>query len=174
MKTEQKQETMAAFRERQIDVLVATTVIEVGIDVPNATAMVIDSAERFGLSQLHQLRGRVGRGPHASHCLLVADAPNELAEQRLSAMVKTSDGFKIAEMDLDLRGVGEFFGTRQHGMPELQVADVRKEAVLLKAARTEALALLHADPQLRQPQNRLLRDELIRRFGKSLQLAQVG
>jgi ATP-dependent DNA helicase RecG len=89
-------------------------------------------------------------------------------------MTKTSDGFKIAEMDLDLRGVGEFFGTRQHGMPELQVADVRKETVLLKAARNEALALLGADPQLRQPQNRLLRDELILRFGKSLQLAQVG
>jgi len=162
---DEKQAVMSDFRDGKIDVLIATTVIEVGIDVPNATVMVIDSAERFGLSQLHQLRGRVGRGPHASHCLLVADAPNELAEQRLSAMVKTSDGFKIAEMDLDLRGVGEFFGTRQHGMPELQVADVRKEAELLKAARTEALALLHADPQLRQPQNRLLRDELIRRFG---------
>jgi ATP-dependent DNA helicase RecG len=165
---------MSDFRDGKIDVLITTTVIEVGIDVPNATAMVIDSAERFGLSQLHQLRGRVGRGPDASYCLLIADPPNDLAEQRLSAMVKTSDGFKIAEMDLDLRGVGEFFGTRQHGLPELQVADVRKETVLLKAARTEALALLEADPQLRRPQNRLLRAELIRRFGKSLQLAQVG
>jgi ATP-dependent DNA helicase RecG len=171
---DEKYAVMSDFRDGKIDVLITTTVIEVGIDVANATAIVIDSAERFGLSQLHQLRGRVGRGRHVSYCLLIADAPNEQAEQRLTAMTKTSDGFKIAEMDLDLRGVGEFFGTRQHGMPELQVADVRKETVLLKAARNEALALLGADPQLRQPQNRLLRDELILRFGKSLQLAQVG
>src|SRR5205085_6715902 len=116
MTTDEKHEAMTQFRDGKIDVLIATTVIEVGIDVPNATVMLIDNADRFGLSQLHQLRGRVGRGPNPSYCLLISDAPTENAEARLAAMVKTGDGFEIAEMDLQLRGPGHFFGTRQHGL----------------------------------------------------------
>jgi ATP-dependent DNA helicase RecG len=174
MSTEEKHETMMRFRAREIDALVATTVIEVGIDVPNATVMLIDNAERFGLSQLHQLRGRVGRGSEASHCILLAEAATESAEERLRAMTRTSDGFEIAEMDLRLRGPGEFFGTRQHGLPELKIADITKELELLQIARDDALAMLSRDPNLREPEHHVLRDELRSRFGQTLQLAQVG
>ena len=169
-----KQATMLAFRQREIDVLVATTVIEVGIDVPNATVMVIENAERFGLSQLHQLRGRVGRGKEESHCILLSDATTDIATARLEAMTRTGDGFEIAEMDLQLRGPGEFFGTRQHGLPPLKLADIRTEIELLQIAREDAIALLEADPRLSSAANRRLRDELAKRFGGSLQLAQVG
>jgi ATP-dependent DNA helicase RecG len=174
MTTEEKHETMMRFRARDIDALVATTVIEVGIDVPNATVMLIDNAERFGLSQLHQLRGRVGRGSETSHCILLADATTDSAEERLRAMTRTSDGFEIAEMDLRLRGPGEFFGTRQHGLPELKIADITKELELLQVAREDALAILSSDPNLRDPAHRMLREELRLRFGQTLQLAQVG
>jgi ATP-dependent DNA helicase RecG len=172
MKTDEKRATMLRFRAGEIDVLVATTVIEVGIDVPNATVILIDNAERFGLSQLHQLRGRVGRGSEISHCLLLADAPTESAEERLRAMARTSDGFEIAEMDLKLRGPGEFFGTKQHGLPELKLADITKELELLPLAREDALELLKRDPNLRE--HRPLREELSSRFGATLELAQVG
>ena len=120
--------------------------IEVGIDVANATVMLIDNAERFGLSQLHQLRGRVGRGEHPSHCLLVSDAVTEIAEARLKAMTESTDGFEIAEMDLKLRGPGEFFGTRQHGLPEFKLADITSELPLLQQAREDAHALLAEVP----------------------------
>jgi ATP-dependent DNA helicase RecG len=174
MGADEKQATMLAFRKREIDVLVATTVIEVGIDVPNATVMVIENAERFGLSQLHQLRGRVGRGTEESHCILLSDATTDIAQARLEAMTRTGDGFEIAEMDLELRGPGEFFGTRQHGLPPLKLADIRTEIELLQIAREDAIALLEADPRLSSRANRQLRDELAKRFGGSLQLAQVG
>jgi ATP-dependent DNA helicase RecG len=174
MDAEEKQRTMVAFRDRQVDVLIATTVIEVGIDVPNATVIVIDNAERFGLSQLHQLRGRVGRGAHASQCILLSDATTEVALSRLGAMTRTSDGFEIAEMDLQLRGPGEFFGTRQHGLPPLKLADITKEIELLQLAREDAMALLEDDPRLQKSVNQILRTELASRFGGSLQLAQVG
>ncbi len=174
MTTEEKHETMMRFRAGEIDVLVATTVIEVGIDVPNATVMLIDGAERFGLSQLHQLRGRVGRGSEASHCILLAEASTDSAAERLRAMTHTNDGFQIAEMDLRLRGPGEFFGTRQHGLPELKVADITKEIALLQLAREDALDLLASDPNLGDPSHRILRSELASRFGQTLQLAQVG
>lgn len=174
MKTDEKQQIMTAFRKHHTDVLIATTVIEVGIDVPNATVMVIDGADRFGLSQLHQLRGRVGRGAEVSHCLLIADATTESAEQRLRAMTRTTDGFEIAEMDLRLRGPGEFFGVRQHGLPPLKLADITKEIDMLQVAREDALHILEADPRLSQPQHRHLRDELRSRFGQTLDLAQVG
>ena len=132
MDAEQKRQVMSDFRDGKIDVLVATTVIEVGIDVPNATIMVIDNADRFGLSQLHQLRGRVGRGSELSYCLLLSDAQSESASARLTAMTKTGDGFEIAEMDLKLRGPGHFFGTQQHGLPEFKMADITSEIELLK------------------------------------------
>jgi len=172
--TDGKQAAMQAFRDGRIDVLVATTVIEVGIDVPNATVMLIDNAERFGLSQLHQLRGRVGRGAAESHCILLADAGNPVAETRLTALVKHSSGFEIAELDLQLRGPGEFFGTRQHGLPEFKLADIRGEIDLLIDAKADAQEILAADPQLALPPHRCLRAALREQFGDSIGLAQIG
>jgi ATP-dependent DNA helicase RecG len=174
MTTDEKNQVMMSFRDRAIDVLIATTVIEVGIDVPNATAILIDDADRFGLSQLHQLRGRVGRGGNQSYCLLLSDAPTESAEARLTSMTQTTDGFQIAEMDLALRGPGQFFGTRQHGLPEFKMADVTSEIELLKAAKEDALALLERDPKLSKAEHGHLKDALVKQFGKTLQLAQIG
>jgi ATP-dependent DNA helicase RecG len=174
MKTEEKQAVMGAFRDRQVDVLVATTVIEVGIDVANATVMLIDNAERFGLSQLHQLRGRVGRGSDISHCILISDPPNEATEARLTAMTQTNDGFEIAELDLQLRGPGQFFGTRQHGLPEFKLADVTNEMELLQQARDDAMALLDEDPKLTKPVHRELRMALSQQIGDAMGLAQIG
>ena len=154
--------------------LVATTVIEVGIDVPNATVIVIDNAERFGLSQLHQLRGRVGRGRDTSYCILISDGGNETTESRLRAMTRTTNGFEIAEMDLALRGPGEFFGTRQHGLPEFKLAELTNEMELLQQARDDALALLMDDPRLSQPAHRNLRTALKDQLGETLTLAQIG
>ena len=174
MPTEEKQAVMDGFRNCQTDVLVATTVIEVGVDVPNATVMVIGEAERFGLSQLHQLRGRVGRGEHESHCILMSDAVGEPAESRLKAMVETTDGFEIAEMDLALRGPGEFFGTRQHGLPAFKLADLSQEMELLQQAKDDAVGLLADDPKLAAPQHRQLRAALREHIGDDVGLAQVG
>lgn len=174
MKSDEKQSIMARFRDGDIDVLVATTVIEVGIDVPNATVMLIDNAERFGLSQLHQLRGRVGRGAHASHCLLISDAAGETAAARLKAMTETSDGFAIAEMDLKLRGPGEFFGTRQHGLPEFKLADITSELPLLQQAKEDAQEILERDPCLANPHHAALRAALQRQIGAAVDLAQIG
>jgi ATP-dependent DNA helicase RecG len=174
MSTDEKHATMTAFRDRETDVLVATTVIEVGIDVPNATVILIDNAERFGLSQLHQLRGRVGRGAEASYCLLISDANSDTAKARMGAMVQTNDGFQIAEMDLQLRGPGEFFGTRQHGLPEFKLADVTNEMDLLQQAKEDALALLADDPKLTRAEHRHLRAALVKQLGETLSLAQIG
>ena len=174
MPTADKDAAMRRFRAGEADVLVATTVIEVGIDVANATTMVIENAERFGLSQLHQLRGRVGRGSEKSFCLLVSDAHTADAKQRIEAMVATTDGFALAEVDLQLRGPGDFFGTRQHGLPSLKVANLTEELDLLHEARDDALALLDADPLLHEPNHHTLREELLRRYGETLQLALVG
>jgi ATP-dependent DNA helicase RecG len=174
MSADEKQDVMVRFRDKQVDVLVATTVIEVGIDVPTATVMVIDGADRFGLSQLHQLRGRVGRGSDPSHCILLSDASTETALARLRAMCDTTDGFEIAEMDLKLRGPGEFFGTRQHGLPEFKLADITAEIELLHQAKEDALELLAKDPRLDAPEHAALRAALVAQFGETLQLAQVG
>lgn len=172
MKPEEKETVMSSFKGRQIDVLVATTVIEVGIDVPNATVMVIEHAERFGLSQLHQLRGRVGRGTDRSHCLLLSG--NDLcgdAEKRLKVMAQTADGFRIAEADLELRGPGDFLGTRQAGLPDLRVADILRDGRILEEARQEAFALVERDPLLSSIDNGRLRQELERRWWGRLELA---
>ena len=157
LKAREKDEIMSRFAAGETDVLVSTTVIEVGVDVPNAALMVVENAERFGLSQLHQLRGRVGRGKHKSWCILVSDAKGEEARARLSAMTHTSDGFKIAEEDLRLRGPGDFFGSRQHGLPELHIADLGADMNVLKAAQDAAKRLLDSDPRLERPENKRLR-----------------
>ena len=139
---------MARFRAGEIDVLVSTTVIEVGIDVPNATVMVIQDAHRFGLSQLHQLRGRVGRGRHKGSCVLLADPTTPEGEERLEAMVTTNDGFRLAEEDLRIRGQGTVFGTRQSGIKDLKLADILKDFDVLVAARRDAFSLVASDPSL--------------------------
>ena len=148
MKPKEKDAVMTAFAAHETDILVSTTVIEVGVDVPNAAIMVIENAERFGLSQLHQLRGRVGRGKHQSYCILISDNKNEETKQRLKVMTKTADGFKIAEEDLRLRGPGDFFGERQHGLPGLRIADIGCDTKLLQEAQQAAEALLEKDPDL--------------------------
>ena len=149
MKPKEKDAVMAAFASHETDILVSTTVIEVGVDVPNAAIMVVENAERLGLSQLHQLRGRVGRGQHQSYCILISDNQNEETRARLKVMTKTADGFKIAEEDLRLRGPGDFFGARQHGLPGLRIADIGCDTKLLQEAQQAALSLLERDPELR-------------------------
>jgi len=172
---EDKDAIMRRFKAGEIHVLVSTTVIEVGIDVPNASVMLVEHAERFGLSQLHQLRGRVGRGPWKSYCiLLTAGRLTEDARRRIEGMVATHDGFRIAEVDLALRGPGEFFGTRQSGLPEFRVADLLRDAALLEEARREALAIVGKDPELRDPGHRALRAELLARWRGKLALASAG
>jgi ATP-dependent DNA helicase RecG len=174
MATGERDHVMRAFRDGDIRVLVSTTVIEVGIDIPNATVMLIEHAERFGLSQLHQLRGRVGRGSAAAHCLLVNRAPrNAIADQRLKVMERESDGFRIAEADLALRGPGEFFGTRQSGLADFRLANLARDARLLIAARAEAEAWLANDPELKSRESQEMRRILVRRWGQRLQLGAV-
>jgi len=163
MRPSDKEETMAAFRDGQIDVLVSTTVIEVGIDVPNATVMVIEDAHRFGLSQLHQLRGRVGRGKHPGVCLLLADPTTTEGEERLTAMVGTNDGFRLAEEDLRIRGQGTVFGTRQSGIKDLKLADILSDFETLTLARRDAFALVDSDPTLSGHPD--LRDEVAAMLG---------
>ena len=148
MKGREKEAVMAAFAGGEADILVSTTVVEVGVDVPNATVMVIEDADRFGLSQLHQLRGRVGRGKHKSYCVLITDNRSEETLARMRVMAQTGDGFRIAEEDLRLRGPGDFFGRRQHGLPALKVADLSWDMALLKEAQQAARALLDRDPGL--------------------------
>ena len=148
MRSVDKEAAMSAFRAGATDVLVATTVIEVGIDVPNATVMVIEDADRFGLSQLHQLRGRVGRGEHRGICILLADAATDEGAARLVAMEATNDGFRLAEEDLRIRGQGTVFGTRQSGMADLRLADVLEDFDILVQARRDAFALVDSDPDL--------------------------
>lgn len=164
MKPKEKDEVMKAFAEGKTQLLVATTVIEVGVDVPNAVIMVIENAEMFGLSQLHQLRGRVGRGKEKSTCILVSDAQNEEAQTRLKVMCKTSDGFKIADEDLRLRGPGDFFGSRQHGLPRMKIANLLSDMKTLKEAQAEAKTILKDDPSLRKKENEVLRKAVIKLY----------
>jgi ATP-dependent DNA helicase RecG len=172
---EAKDAVMRAFKAGDVDVLVATTVVEVGIDVPNASVMLIEHAERFGLAQLHQLRGRVGRGAARSFCVLIANEPlSDDARQRLDAMAETQDGFRLAEADLEIRGPGEFFGTRQSGLPEFRTAGLVTHARLLEQARDEAAQLVARDPGLASPEHRALREALLARWRERLELASIG
>jgi ATP-dependent DNA helicase RecG len=164
MPSAQKQEAMRAFASGEADVLVATSVIEVGIDIPNATVMLIEEAERYGISQLHQLRGRIGRGGHHGLCILFGSAENP----RLAAVASQRDGFALAEIDLELRGAGELLGTRQHGLPEFKVARLPEDADLLQDARDCAEQILAGDPELTEPEHVLLREAASERFGSDL------
>jgi ATP-dependent DNA helicase RecG len=174
MKPEEKEAAMEAFRKNETQVLVATTVVEVGVDVPNASMIIIEGADRFGLSQLHQLRGRVGRGPHQSYCILISDAKNEEARERMQVMQKYTDGFSLSEKDLELRGPGEFFGTRQHGMPDLKVANPIRDLPILEKARAEAFALVEQDPHLTRPEHRPLREAVASRIGKEFGFINIS
>ncbi len=174
MKGEEKDDVMKRFRAGEADVLVSTTVIEVGVDVPNANLMLIEHAERFGLSQLHQLRGRVGRGEHKSYCvLMLGRAVSEESRARCEIMEKTNDGFKIAEADLEIRGPGEFLGARQSGLTGFKMANLVRDVKLLQEARTAAFDIMEKDPQLKQPEHQLLKHELLRTHGGT-SLASVG
>jgi len=174
MSSAEKEAALAAFRAGKTQVLVATSVVEVGIDIPNATLMTIESAERFGLAQLHQLRGRISRGAHAGYCCLFAGAQSAEAVERLKAFVETNDGFQLAELDFALRGPGDVLGTRQHGLPPLRIADLRSDTAALEEARRDARALVEADPGLAKPEHALLRRMALVRYGRSLDLGDVG
>ncbi|MBN2653836.1 MAG: ATP-dependent DNA helicase RecG [Nitrospirae bacterium] len=172
MPTIQREEVMRKFKAGDINILVSTTVIEVGVDVPNATLMVIIHAERFGLSQLHQLRGRVGRGAERSYCALVAHGTTEDSKKRLEAMQQTTDGFRLSEVDLQIRGPGEFFGTRQSGMPDLKAADLLRDTRILEAARKEALSIVEHDPMLEKYP--MLKDAVEALWGKKLEILSTA
>ena len=175
LSSEAKDAVMQSFKAGDLRLLVSTTVIEVGIDVPNAAVMLIEHAERFGLSQLHQLRGRVGRGAWKSYCILLTGSNlSEDARRRVRAMTDTNDGFRIAEVDLELRGPGEFFGTRQSGLPEFRAADLIRDAAILQEARHDAAAIIAADGKLRRPEHAELRRQLLARWRGKLDLASVG
>jgi len=170
MKQKEKDDIMERFKNRKIDILVSTVVIEVGINVPNATVMVIENSERFGLAQLHQLRGRVGRGEHKSYCILINSSKSEIAAQRAEIMINTSDGFIIAEKDLELRGPGEFFGTRQHGVPDLKIANLVKHIDMLETVKKESLVILAEDPLLESEKYAGLKTKIIKTFNGNLNL----
>jgi ATP-dependent DNA helicase RecG len=175
MKLEEKEEAMAAFKRRQIDILVSTTVIEVGVDIPNTTVMMVEHAERFGLAQLHQLRGRVGRGTAQGSCLLLRSARcSEEGMKRLQVMAETTDGFRIAEADLEIRGPGEFLGTRQAGFPDFRVANLLRDGRILEEAREEAFRLASEPAFMSDPRFAELRQVLMDRWGSRLELASIG
>ncbi len=174
MPSVKKQQVMSEFRKAKIDALVSTVVVEVGVDVPNATIMVIEDADRFGLAQLHQLRGRIGRGQAKSYCFLFAETDSETAQSRLEVMTRSNDGFEIAEHDLRLRGPGEMFSTRQHGLPDLKIANIVDDFDLLVMARKNAFELVSQDPMLIEAEHKNIRQALLAKFGDALGLADVA
>ncbi len=174
MNAEEKHAAMDAFRAGDTQVLVATSVVEVGVDVPNATLMTIEDAERFGLAQLHQLRGRIRRGKYPAYCGIIAEPKTDESKSRLDALVGSDDGFELAEVDFRLRGPGDMLGTRQHGLPPLMIADMHRDTAILEEARRDAKAMIDADPALALPEHLLLRRMVLARYGHSLDLGDVG
>ncbi len=170
MKPKEKDEIMEKFKNKEIDILISTTVIEVGVDVPNANIMVIENAERFGLAQLHQLRGRVGRGEYQSYCILKCEGKSENTRKRMKVMVETNDGFIISEKDLELRGSGDFFGTMQHGLPEFKIANLFEDIEMLKMVQSVAMKILADDPKLEQEKNKLLKNLIRDKFAKRIEI----
>ncbi|MGB2599575.1 MAG: ATP-dependent DNA helicase RecG [Candidatus Omnitrophota bacterium] len=170
MNPEEKDGIMKDFRDKKYDILIATTVIEVGIDIPNVTVMLVEHAERYGLAQLHQLRGRIGRGRHASYCILMGEPKTDASDERLSTMTETHDGFEIAEKDLDIRGPGEFLGTRQSGLPELRFGNIVHDFTIMEEAREEAFRLVSEDPALKDSRHAGIRDSIKERFKGKLEV----
>ena len=170
MRTKEKDAIMEEFKEGQIDILISTTVIEVGVNVPNASIMVVENAERFGLAQLHQLRGRVGRGEYQSYCILKYQGNTDVIKQRMKVMQDTNDGFIISEKDLELRGSGEFFGTKQHGLPEFKIANIFEDMAMLKSVQAIAMEILQEDPKLELEKNRVLKKMLDKKFSGRLEM----
>jgi ATP-dependent DNA helicase RecG len=164
---QEKQPTMERFRRGEIQALISTTVIEVGVDVPNATLMLIENAERFGLAQLHQLRGRIGRGEHKSYCILLTSDQSNETMTKLSVLEKTSNGFEIAEADWDLRGPGDLLGTAQSGLPVLKIGNLKSDAQLMRRARAVAMSIFDADPRLELPQNQHFRQLIVEEQGRT-------
>ena len=170
MKQKDKDSIMEKFKKGDIDILISTTVIEVGVDVPNANIMVIENAERFGLAQLHQLRGRVGRGEYQSYCILKYEGKGETVRKRMKVMCETNDGFIISEKDLELRGSGDFFGTMQHGLPEFKIANLFEDMPILKSVQSLAMKIINEDPKLEKEENRLLKDLIKDKFMKRIEI----
>ncbi len=174
MNSDDKQAAMDRFRTGQTQVLVATSLVEVGVDVPNANVMTIENGERFGLAQLHQLRGRVGRGHHAGFVCVFSSSESPEAQQRLDAFASTTDGFELAEMDFRMRGPGDLFSTKQHGLPPMRIADLIGDAEIAERTRGDARELLKSDPELRDAKYALLRSRVMSRYGRALELGDVG
>ena len=170
MKPKEKDAIMESFKNGDIDILISTTVIEVGVNVPNSNIMVVENAERFGLAQLHQLRGRVGRGEYQSYCILKYNSKSDVVRQRMKVMTSTNDGFVISEKDLELRGSGEFFGTRQHGIPEFKIANLFEDIGMLKSVQAVALKIVDEDPKLEMEKNVLLRRIVDGKFGDRIEI----
>ena len=170
MKQKDKDSIMERFKKGDIDILISTTVIEVGVDVPNANIMIIENAERFGLAQLHQLRGRVGRGEYQSYCILKYEGKGETVRKRMKVMCETNDGFIISEKDLELRGSGDFFGTMQHGLPEFKIANLFEDMPILKSVQSLAMKIINEDPRLEKQENRLLKDLIKDKFMKRIEI----
>ena len=170
MRPKEKDAIMEEFKNGNIDILISTTVIEVGVNVPNASIMVIENAERFGLAQLHQLRGRVGRGEFKSYCILKYQGNSEVIRQRMKVMTETNDGFIISEKDLELRGSGEFFGTKQHGLPEFKIANLFEDMPILKMVQSLAIKILQEDPKLEKEENKLLKQMVKEKFEDRIEI----